>query len=112
LSQRFRKGGPVADEAQLNAVLMQPLDLSIQGRQEQLHQDGNFLLWPTPVLAAESKQSKCLHTLTDTVFHRPADRPHTSSMSSGARQQTLLSPPSIAIHDDRDMSGESILTRR
>jgi hypothetical protein len=93
----------VADHAQPDAVLVQLRDLLLERAEKELHQDVHFVGGPAPVLAGEREQRQVLDAALD---RRADDRPHgldALAVPGHARQQPLLGPAAVAVHDDRDV---------
>ena len=59
---------------------------------------------PPPVLAAEREQRQEFDAVVEARAHRGAHRFHTLAMAGNARQQPLLRPAPVAVHDDGDVA--------
>jgi hypothetical protein len=55
------KGAALTDDAQTDAIFVQPPDLAAQGRHEQLHEDVDLGARAAPVLTAERKERQGRH---------------------------------------------------
>src|SRR5262249_23662505 len=65
---------------------------------------GHFLLRSTPVLARESEDREVLHAFADARLHDLAHGLHAFPVAADARQEPLLRPAPVAVHDDGDVA--------
>jgi hypothetical protein len=105
LADRPVEAAHVADDAKADLVLVQLHHLLLERAQEQLHQDGHFLGGTAPVLAREGEQREELHAQLGAPAHGRAHGLDTAAVTGDTRQQALLRPAPVAIHDDRDVAG-------
>ena len=94
----------VADDLEADAVGMQLRDLLLERTREEIHQDRDFIGGPAPVLAREREERQVFDALLDCRTHRGAHRFDALAMSGDAREQPLVRPAAVAVHDDGDMS--------
>src|SRR4029077_12353319 len=91
----------VADHAKTDGVLVELGHFLLERPQEKLHQDRYLVGWTPPVLAREREQRQEFDLALDARAHRRAHRLDSLAMPGNARQQTLLRPAAVAVHDDR-----------
>ncbi len=94
----------VTNDPQTDVVVVEALGLATQRLEEQVHQGADFIGGALPVLTGEGKQGEHLDLGLGThLDHRP-HRIDTGLVAGDARQETLLGPAIVAIHDDRHMA--------
>jgi hypothetical protein len=106
ISSRMRAGkaAQLADRLEPDVVLVELGDLLLQRAQEQIHEDRNLVRGAPPVLAREREQRQVFDPALDRRAHGGAHRFHALAVTGDARQQPLLRPAAVAIHDDRHVT--------
>src|SRR5213075_2166907 len=94
----------VAHDLEADAVVVELGDFLLEGTQEQLHEESHFFLRPAPVLAREREEREVLDAVADARLHDLAHRLDTLAMPADAREEALLRPAAIAVHDDGDVA--------
>ena len=80
------------------------LDLLLERAQEQVHQDRDLFRRAAPVLAREREQREVVDAALDAGADDAAHRLDALAVTGDARQQPLLRPAPVAVHDDRDVA--------
>ena len=93
----------VSDHPEADAVLVQLAHFLFKSPDKQLHKERYFFGGAPPVLTAEREQRQIFDAEPVTGAHRAAHRLDPALMAGDARQEALLGPASIAIHDDGDV---------
>src|SRR4051794_34334524 len=83
---------------------MQLGNLLLQGNDEQFHQERNFILGTTPVLAAEGEQGQVLNAVRNAGFGNDAHSLQPALVSGDPWQKAAFRPASITVHDNGDMA--------
>ena len=97
----------VADHPQAHPVAVDLRDLPAQIQPQQAHEVGDFLCRPLPVLGGEAEHGQVLDPELGGGAHHAAERLGAFAMAGPARQPARLRPPAVAVHDDRDVPGNS-----
>jgi hypothetical protein len=95
----------VADHLQLDVLVTQLLLLALGEVEQQVHQRPYFGARPAPVGDAEGIQSQELHALLAAGAHGFPHGACALRVALYPREPVGLSPAPIAVHDDRDVSG-------
>jgi hypothetical protein len=88
---------------------VQFVHLLLERGEEQLHQELHFVRRTPPVLAAEGEKREVLDALVHTRLHGRAHGLEAALVTGHAREETLLRPASVAVHDDRDVARDVAL---
>ena len=94
----------VADDAQPDAIAMQLRDLTLQGRQEEPHQQRDFLGRTTPVLGTEGEEREELDPPPGAPFDRGTYGLDPLAVTGSAWQMPACGPAAIAIENDGDVA--------
>ena len=88
-----------------DVVVVELLDFLLERADEKLHQHRHFLIGPAPVYAAEREQGEVLDTELDTALNGCAHSFDAAPVACHARQEAVLRPTSVAVHDYGDVAG-------
>ena len=70
---------------------------------QQLHEEGNFVGGPLPVLAGQAVERELLDAQPGAFLGHPADDVGPAAMPLDPRQASPPRPAAVAVHDDGDM---------
>jgi G3E family GTPase len=79
--------------------------LPVEVRREEVEQKAHFFTWTLPVVAREGVQRELLNSRARAVRHDLARRMRPAHMAHPAGTTTLARPPTVAVHDDRNVPG-------
>ena len=71
---------------------------------EQLHEEGDFLGRPLPVLAGKTVERKLFDAQPGTLFGDAADDAGAAAVAFDPRQPLAAGPAAVAVHDDGDVA--------
>ena len=97
-----------ANHIEADVVAQQRIQLEAQVALEQRHQRGHFRDGTLPVLNREGVEREDVDAETCGRFDDVANGLDPRTMSLHTREVALRRPPSIAVHDDRDMAGQTV----
>src|SRR5262245_26860298 len=97
-----------ADDVETDVVLQQGVQLEPQVALEQRHQRRHLGHGALPVLDREGVEREHLDPEARRRLDDVADRFDPGAVPLDAREMPLRRPPAVAVHDDRDVSGEPL----
>src|SRR5260221_11497690 len=98
----------VADESEPHAFLLKRVQLTLEIEAHQRRKVGDFLGAASPVLRGESIEGQDLDTVISRRLECSPDGFGASAMSGHAWQSALLRPAAVSIHDDGDVTRNSV----
>src|SRR5436190_13856325 len=104
--------GTRADEPYTDIMPVQLLYIGPAIAAEQSHEMAHLRFRTAPVLGRECVERKILQAELARCAHHLADGGNAFDMPRFARQEPVLGPAAVAIHDDRNMLGQPPLRKR
>ncbi len=98
----------VADESDAHLVLVEIGDLAIERVHEQAHQCGDFIRRTLPVLAGECEDGERFDAALRALLDRRTHARDAFLVAGRTRQATGVRPAPVAVHDDRDVTGQQL----
>ena len=91
---------PTAQNVEPDAVLLQGVEFAAQVLLEQVHQRPDLVAGPLPVLGRESVEGQHLEAEFSARLDHVPHRRRTFTMALDPHPAALLSPATVAVHDD------------
>src|SRR5512139_832872 len=99
------------NDPEANVVFVEPRNLVFQRAHEQFHQQADFFLRAPPVFGTEREYREMGHPTLGAGADHSAQRLNPLAMPRHTRHQPVFCPAPIAVHDDRDVPGDSFVCR-
>ena len=104
LSDFVGEGATVADHTKAHALFRQGIRPLFETSRKKLHEHVDFRLGTTPVFRRKGKNRECGKTQFAGAAHDLLQGLDALAVPFGAGQKTLFGPPSVAVHDDGDVT--------
>jgi hypothetical protein len=103
LAQLLRQLRTVTDHADAHAGTVELGEVLLDRDEHQAHQERHLLGRALPVLGRERKNGEVLDAPVGAGEHRLDERVDPGLVAEHARQEALLRPSAVAVHDDGDV---------
>jgi hypothetical protein len=99
---------PPAGEADPHAPLVELVSAAQEQVLVEVHEVPDLVQRPAPVLGGEGIGGEVLHAHLERAFHGVEERLLPGGVAIGALEALALGPPPVAVHDHRDVTGDTV----